>query len=326
MKLQTLCKLALVLCVLGVFASVTHADDDNGKRSFSGTWETVLLEGGPRTLKLDQDGNEVTGKYSPGNGKVEGEVKKKVLRLRWKDDGGKGSANFILSDDGQMFSGRTNNTDDPDAHGKWWNGVRREKMDFSGAWNLALSDKENYTVLLQQNGKKVSGTFQPGNGVITDGKVRDDKLVFKYTREYFQGAAKGEGVFKLSDDGQTLSGKLDEIEGPEKGVTTGDATRAPVSFTGTWTWKSVETGADVFMETVGFHQVGNMVNQGQEGGKVIGSTLFFEWEGTNNHHNAVLVMNPDGKSFRGVFNQGGPNGARNVATIGTKVSEQPPGK
>jgi hypothetical protein len=43
------------------------------------------------------------------------------------------------------------------------------------------------------------------------------------------------------------------------------------------------------------------------------------WGATGLNHNAILTMNPDGKSFGGIFNSGGGGGEQGMATVGTFI-------
>ena len=129
--------LGLLLALMTVLASYAHADGDNGNifdkimkkdtsDSFDGTWDTVTAGVSHFVMVLKQDGKKVTGKYMPGNGKVEGKIKDGSLDLKWSQDGSKGTVRMVLSKDGQWFNGISSNDGDaPTVPRRSWNGCGR---------------------------------------------------------------------------------------------------------------------------------------------------------------------------------------------------------
>ena len=76
-------------------------------------------------MSLKQNGDKITGTYTPHNGKIEGQVSGRVLRFKWSQGDQRGSGRFILSKDGNSFSGSWSNSNDPDdPSGGTWDGVR----------------------------------------------------------------------------------------------------------------------------------------------------------------------------------------------------------
>jgi hypothetical protein len=321
--------------LLMALTGMVRADNDNGnifdrifnrsiQDSFAGTWDTATLGNNQRTLKMQQNGNNVTGTYSPGNGKIDGKVRNGVLRLNWKQDSGQGTADFTLSPDGQMFSGQSKTADKPNASGSWWNGARHLDPEFGGAWNLVSGGATKYALTLQQTGNKVSGSFAPGNGRIFDGKVSNKTLRFKWTQD---GGYVGDGRLKLSDDGQSLDGSFKPTQGPDTTEVSVVASRAPASFHGIWSWKTADTNEDIFSREVYLKQVGDRVNPNDDfTGVVIGNAFFYNWGATGLNHNGVLVMNADGKSFHGIHNFGGDSSKRNIPVVGTFLKPYSSGK
>jgi hypothetical protein len=89
--------------------------------TFTGEWASTF---GPLTLK--QVGTRVTGTYPDLNGTLEGTVTGKVLRFQWKEgESGKGSGRFILSDDGNSFTGFWDYGDKPDEAANGWDGKKK---------------------------------------------------------------------------------------------------------------------------------------------------------------------------------------------------------
>lgn len=142
---QSLALRGLILLLLSALTSGTLAmsnekdyrDDHEGysaaqNQSFAGVWDTVAGGSYKYTLTLEQKGEQITGSYTPGNGKVEGTLEGNVLRLRWTQDPDlKGTARLVFSKDGQSFTGMISTGDDPDVGGHSWNGTRHVSMSCS---------------------------------------------------------------------------------------------------------------------------------------------------------------------------------------------------
>ncbi|MET3601789.1 mechanosensitive ion channel family protein [Martelella mangrovi] len=84
--------------------------------SWTGAWLSRWFDGGARVY-LQQEDNQVTGRYPAYNGRLEGEVEGNRLVGTWNTPKGSGSFEFVMSDDGQSFVGRFGNT-------QWWTGSR----------------------------------------------------------------------------------------------------------------------------------------------------------------------------------------------------------
>jgi hypothetical protein len=184
-------------------------------------------------MKLEQSGDKVTGTFAPGSGKLEGTVQANILRLHFTQNPKlKGSARFILADDGKSFSGTTNAGDDPDANGQDWNGSRQSTsintsttppVQFAGRWEILSNGTTKYDVTLQQTGDKVTGTFAEGKGKIENGVVEGNVLNFEWTQE---GGYFGLGRWDMAATGKAFSGSMYIIEGSaSKGVVSTTGTR-----------------------------------------------------------------------------------------------------
>ncbi len=68
-------------------------------------------------MLLEQQGEDVSGSYEPGKGRIEGRIDGQVLRGSWFQDGTSGPILFALSEEGQSFTGRF-------VDGEYWNGKR----------------------------------------------------------------------------------------------------------------------------------------------------------------------------------------------------------
>lgn len=94
--------------------------------SWAGTWQTQW-RGGGAILRLQQEGDKVTGVYPLYEGRVEGRASGRKLEGRWFEESGReGTFLFSLSPEGDAFMGRSDG-------GEWWTGSR-------------LSDSHDYEV------------------------------------------------------------------------------------------------------------------------------------------------------------------------------------
>src|SRR5437870_2432210 len=103
--------LLLTLALLAIPSAAGNAgkerDDDV---SFTGTWKTIAGGTHQYTVTLKQVGKNVTGSYSPGNGKIfDGVVSDNKLTFNWTQDGGyEGTGEFTMDEDGKGFTGSSN--------------------------------------------------------------------------------------------------------------------------------------------------------------------------------------------------------------------------
>jgi len=83
---------------------------------WSGVWQTYWRDGAA-ILSLDQDGDQVTGTYEPGGGRVQATADGARLAGTWQQRGASGNFVFALDADGSVFTGRYES-------GEYWNGER----------------------------------------------------------------------------------------------------------------------------------------------------------------------------------------------------------
>jgi MscS family membrane protein len=107
-RVGVLCTFILALCSSHLSAQATDG--------WSGSWDTYCRDGEARML-LEQQGEDVSGSYEPGKGRIEGRIDGQVLRGSWFQDGTSGPILFALSEEGQSFTGRF-------VDGEYWNGKR----------------------------------------------------------------------------------------------------------------------------------------------------------------------------------------------------------
>jgi small-conductance mechanosensitive channel len=85
-------------------------------RDWTGDWESRWRTGGAR-ISLSQQGDRVTGSYTPYDGVIEARVEGRRLIGEWIEGPRRGGFEFALSPDGRSFAGRFDS-------GEWWNGKR----------------------------------------------------------------------------------------------------------------------------------------------------------------------------------------------------------
>ncbi len=174
---------------------------------------------------------------------------------------------------------------------------------FDGKWDMRSGPgRTPFTLILKQTGDKATGTYTPGNGEITDGRISGNILLFKWSQD---GGYKGNGKFEIADDGQSFSGSLDISEGSTNGTPVSCiGHRPPVSFAGCW--NTTGDGASYFGQELCLKQKDDKVTSAEFdlAGTVTGNTLRFTERPTGAHRSGHFVMEDGGKSFKGSMNAG----------------------
>jgi hypothetical protein len=202
--------------------------------------------------------------------------------------------------------------------------VQPAPASFAGTWKTIAGGTNQYTVILKQIGKKVTGSYTPGNGKILDGVVSDDKLTFKWTQD---GGFEGTAVFTMDEDRKGFTGSSSAVKPREFTVTWSTYKPVVSSFAGTWetitnsqhhfALTMVQTGAKV----TGVYPRGN----GKIEGTVSGRVLRFKWQSDGGTGSGRLVMDESGKAFSGTYNRGNnPDDVEN--TWNGKLPEASPDK
>jgi small-conductance mechanosensitive channel len=120
-------------------------------RDWTGQWQTFWRDG-QALLSLTQEGDEITGFYTPQDGQVEGRVEGRLIQGRWEGADASGGFVFALSPDGQTFTGRFDS-------GEYWNGWRMVKArERHVAFSAAISPRETLrTVITAANEANFEG-------------------------------------------------------------------------------------------------------------------------------------------------------------------------
>lgn len=174
---------------------------------------------------------------------------------------------------------------------------------FTGTWKTLAGGSYPYTVILKQIGKKVTGTYSPGNGKIFDGVVTGNKVTFKWTQD---GGYEGTGEFTLDKNGKGFTGSSTAVKPKQSTSTWNTYVPAVASFAGTW---DTITNAK-FNVTLTISQDGANVtgvypsNKGKLEGTVTGRVLRFTWKSDGGTGSGRLVMDESGNAFSGTYNRG----------------------
>jgi len=180
---------------------------------------------------------------------------------------------------------------------------RADDVSFAGTWKTIAGGTHQYTVTLKQVGKKVTGSYSPGNGKIFEGVVSDNKLAFKWTQD---GGYEGTAEFIMDEDGKGFTGTSNALKPQEFTVTWNTLRPSVISFAGTWetitnsqhhfVLTMVQTGTKV----TGVYPRGNGTIEGTVSGRV----LRFTWKSDGGSGSGRLVMDETEKAFSGTYNKG----------------------
>jgi MscS family membrane protein len=122
-------RLGVLFAVLSVFALGLNASAF-AENSFAGTWACAASGEGPNhdqtghfPLVLKQSGSTVTGSYYDGTASLTGTVQGNTVTGTFTEASGKGLFSFVLSDDGNGFTGSWGPQDGTKSG--TWNGTRQ---------------------------------------------------------------------------------------------------------------------------------------------------------------------------------------------------------
>jgi predicted esterase len=174
-----------------VVASVAAADGQ-----FQGEWQTTI-----GIVKLEQNGNAVTGSYGPnGRFPLKGSVKGDVLTFEYEEGTAKGTGEYTLDASGNAFEGKFQIRGGRSGQWNGWRPDLRAKSDkafsLNGLWLTDLGLME-----LDETGGNVKGRVALRGGSTLDGKSAGRQLDFR-----FQTLRGGHGWFDFAADGKTFAG------------------------------------------------------------------------------------------------------------------------
>lgn len=174
---------------------------------------------------------------------------------------------------------------------------------FTGEWQTVSGSNYHYTVRLKQIGKRVTGSYSPGNGKIFDGVVVGDKLTFKWTQD---GGYEGTGEFTLNDDRKGFTGSSTASKPTVHTNSWKTYTPPPPSsYAGTWATTSGFKSIALSISQKGDKVVGTFPEEnGTIEGTVIDKTLRFKWESDAGSGSGQFRISTSGRTFTGWFNKG----------------------
>jgi len=182
-------------------------------RAFAGCWDSP--EWG--WMRLETDGTTVSGTYEHDEGRIEGVVEGSALLGMWleepsyapPDDGG--DIEFVLSEDGQSFTGHWRYGTGEGWSGSW-TAVRVEcepaapsgaAVQWANKWDTTYGEME-----LQFSGDLVTGEYESDDGRI-EGTVSGLLITGIWSEEpsYAPPNDAGQFEFTLDEDGRSFTGR-----------------------------------------------------------------------------------------------------------------------
>jgi hypothetical protein len=167
--------------------------------SFVGHWETTF-----GAMELRADGDRLEGTYAlPSGSTIAGRVEGRRFTFEYDEGEVRGEGWFELAEDGRSFAGEWR----PHGAGRWWpwTGTRRdaapgvvERPGFEGLWRTTFG-----VMRLSARGGAIEGKYSFGGGSQIAGAVSGGRFTF----EYREATARGEGWFELAADGRSFAGQ-----------------------------------------------------------------------------------------------------------------------
>jgi len=175
-------------------ATVTAARAADGQ--FHGEWRTTI-----GIVKLEQNGDAVTGKYGPnGRFPLKGTVKGNVLKFDYQEGQAQGSGEYTLDASGNAFTGKFQVRGGRSGPWNGWRPDPKAKDDktvsLPGLWLTDLGLME-----LSQDSEQVKGRLAIGRNSTLDGKAAGRRLDFR-----FQIIGSGRGWFDFTSNGKSFGG------------------------------------------------------------------------------------------------------------------------
>jgi hypothetical protein len=175
---------------------------------------------------------------------------------------------------------------------------------FAGTW-LTLANGNRFELRLKQEGKTVTGAYIPFNGRI-QGTVSGATLHFKWTQE---GGVSGSGSFSMIKGDQSFRGSFRTSGNAAE--TSWNGMRPPASFAGVWNVAfDHKVGTLILVQTAGqsddriggtFQSVTKDAANPLEEATIEGNILHFKLRTNTGRLNGLLVLDKDGKSFKGTI-------------------------
>ena len=181
------------LAMLALLAAAAAAQAD-----FSGEWLTDY-----GMLTFTQNGADVEGSY--GNNPLKGKVDGETLTFEYTEGRAKGEGSFTLGKDGLTFEGKWKVHGGRSGNWRGWKkdpaATKGKRAKFSGVWLSSLG-----TMVLEQKGDQVTGTYGSEGWSTIEGTVKGRRLDFAWKRIRWSGPA----WIELTKDGKSFFGRTEE--------------------------------------------------------------------------------------------------------------------
>ena len=189
----------LSVLFLATMLSTARAEEP---ASFAGRWRTSY-----GVMTLTQEGAKVSGQYvlNGVRSQINGTVAGRKLTFTYREPTVRGEGWFELAADGKHFAGKWREQGAQDWYG--WLGQRLGEAapgpaaGFAGLWETSFG---RMRVVKTDDGLR--GRYTHASGSTVEGEVSERRFEF----EYQEPDVRGEGVFTLSEDGQSFTGKWRE--------------------------------------------------------------------------------------------------------------------
>jgi hypothetical protein len=198
------------VCVLGQVAFIAPEvyGEDLGKWSWGGDWSTSEAP-----MKLNQNGEKVTGTYDFKDGKISGTVSGNKLTGTWTQSNTYGDFEFMMSEDGKSFKGnwRYHNSDKSKWSGGWTGQRSSAKAITQASKDASKSVKNIYDYDIIYSNFNIYQVYSGPNSKYTGFTIKKDMVITSITTYHYINGQKEPGQIALADE----KGK---VYGPWKAV------------------------------------------------------------------------------------------------------------
>jgi hypothetical protein len=231
----------------------------------------------------------------------------RIKGIKYGSSAGRGTYKVLL--DGAVSFAPVTTVESKSAESKLQFDDATETTSFAGTW-LTVANGNRFELRLQQRGNRVTGAYIPFNGRI-EGTVSGQTLRFKWTQE---GGVSGSGKFSMIKSDQSFTGSFRTDGSANAAETAWNGTRPPASFGGVWNvvfdgkvlmlilaqiaGQSDDRIGGVLQTVTG--DAGNAVEEAT----IEGNILHFKLRTNTGRLSGFIVMDTDGKSFKGSIGTG----------------------
>jgi len=270
------------------------------KADATGTWKwSITTQNGQTydsTLKLQQDGNKLTGVMVGRNGNEtaitggqiqNGELSFIITRER---NGQSIATKYQGKQDGDLIKGKISMERDGQTNSRDWEAKREKVINAAGVWKWSFTtqagDKYESELTLKQSANTLTGMLKGRRGetAIEEGKLVGDTVSFNVTRE--RNGEKFTSKYSGKIAGDVIKGKIEMGTGDQAQSRDWEAKREKsVNATGTWQWSMTRQDGTTVERKIRLKQEGDkltgvsIANENEiaiEEGKVQGDLVSFQ--------------------------------------------------